>query len=134
MESKTNNQVVLRIEEYFLRNKYNAASFAREINISKQTVYDWLKGRTAPQLEHLAIILRKFSDLDANWLFIGEKKDISNSTQIVSEPENNYKKKKCENCEKLEIDKDGLYMKIRELQTELDECKKYLPKEKRRAS
>jgi len=129
------NAIVSRIEEYFVKKRYNAASFAKEIGIGKQTVYDWLKGRTDPQLEHFNIMFKTFKDLDPNWVFTGEtkNKEDNGSSQLAADSQTTYNKR-CKNCERLELDKNGLYDTIRRLQADLEKYEKYVPKEKRNAS
>ena len=118
--------------DILLKNKrLNQEDLIKIIDRSQSNISGYINNKRQPQLEVIIKLLEKFSDLNAHWLLLGKGEMIINNSNIINESSVKYN---CENCEKLEMDKEGLYEIIKRLKQDLDDCKKYIPKEKRKAS
>lgn len=52
----------------------NAAAFGRRLNVSRQTVSNWLNGWSCPDIEMVALICRVYG-VDGNWMLLGDIDD-----------------------------------------------------------
>ena len=62
------NRIQNIIENYEL----SSNAFAKEIDVNRSTVSHILSGRNKPSIEVLQKILKRFTDVSANWLLLGQ--------------------------------------------------------------
>ena len=62
------NRIQNIIENYEL----SSNTFAKEINVNRSTVSHILSGRNKPSIEVLQKILKRFPEVSANWLLLGQ--------------------------------------------------------------
>ena len=57
------------LEAYWLSKNMTQDAFANYIGVTRQTLQNWISGKTNPQLSSLYSLFRKCPDLDLNTLF-----------------------------------------------------------------
>tara|TARA_B100000900_G_scaffold399644_1_gene402402 strand:- start:752 stop:1084 length:333 start_codon:yes stop_codon:yes gene_type:complete len=62
------NRIQNIIEKYGL----SSNTFSQEIDVNRSTISHILSGRNKPSVEVLQKILRRFPDVSANWLLLGQ--------------------------------------------------------------
>ena len=62
------NRIQNIIEKYGL----SSNTFAQEIDVNRSTISHILSGRNKPSIEVLQKILRRFPNISANWLLLGQ--------------------------------------------------------------
>ena len=62
------NRIQNIIEKYGL----SSNTFAQEIDVNRSTISHILSGRNKPSIEVLQRILRRFPDVSASWLLLGQ--------------------------------------------------------------
>ena len=62
------NRIQNIIEKYGL----SSNTFAQEIDVNRSTISHILSGRNKPSIEVLQKILRRFPDVSASWLLLGQ--------------------------------------------------------------
>jgi DNA-binding XRE family transcriptional regulator len=71
--------------------KYGLSSnaFAKEIDVNRSTISHILSGRNKPSIEVLQKILKRFPDVSANWLLLGQgaidDTNLASSSQVPNE-------------------------------------------------
>jgi DNA-binding XRE family transcriptional regulator len=71
--------------------KYGLSSnaFAKEIDVNRSTISHILSGRNKPSIEVLQKILKRFPDVSANWLLLGQgaidDANLASSSQVPKE-------------------------------------------------
>lgn len=71
--------------------KYGLSSnaFAKEIDVNRSTISHILSGRNKPSIEVLQKILKRFPDVSANWLLLGQgaidDTNLASSSQVPKE-------------------------------------------------
>jgi DNA-binding XRE family transcriptional regulator len=71
--------------------KYGLSSnaFAKEIDVNRSTISHILSGRNKPSIEVLQKILKRFPDVSANWLLLGQgaidDTKLASSSQVPKE-------------------------------------------------
>ena len=75
------NRIQNIIEKYGL----SSNAFANEIDVNRSTVSHILSGRNKPSIEVLQKILKRFPDISANWLLLGQGSMLATQTQALEE-------------------------------------------------
>jgi transcriptional regulator with XRE-family HTH domain len=70
-----------RFQKWLDSKNINATKLAEKIDVSKATISHILTGRNKPSIDLLNKILKKYPDLNLNWLVCGVG-HMSNDTQI----------------------------------------------------
>lgn len=52
----------------------NASAFGRRLNVSRQTVSNWLNGWNSPDIEMVALICRTYG-VSGDWMLLGDDDD-----------------------------------------------------------
>jgi len=76
-----------RIATVMKVNQHNASSFAEQLGVQRSSLSHILNGRNNPSLDFVDKLLRKFPNVDANWLITGidpGKKSSSQKSEIKS--------------------------------------------------
>lgn len=71
--------MIERIRELISSKNLNAAQFADQIGVQRSSISHVLSGRNKPSLEFIQKILKKFPDVNSDWLISGKGK----SDQII---------------------------------------------------
>ena len=78
------NRIQNIIEKYGL----SSNTFSQEIDVNRSTISHILSGRNKPSIEVLQKILRRFPNVSANWLLLGQgaldDTDLTSSTSKLS--------------------------------------------------
>ena len=61
-----------RIQNIIKKYGLSSNTFAQEIDVNRSTISHILSGRNKPSIEVLQKILRRFPDLSASWLLLGQ--------------------------------------------------------------
>ena len=75
------NRIQNIIEKYGL----SSNAFANEIDVNRSTVSHILSGRNKPSIEVLQKILKRFPDVSANWLLLGQGSMLASKSQVMEE-------------------------------------------------
>ena len=68
---KRNMTIGLRLREYLMERNLTQEEFSRLSGVSKQTINNVIKDKTAPSGEVLVKIAAEYNDLNLNWLVSG---------------------------------------------------------------
>ena len=60
-----------RIEKIIISNGLTSNSFAQQIGVNRSTISHILTGRNKPSIDVLQKILKRFTDVSADWLLLG---------------------------------------------------------------
>ena len=72
----------IRIQKIINKHNFSLSAFAKEIGVSRSAISHILTGRNNPSVEVLQKILKRFPNLSADWLLLGNGDMYS---QITSE-------------------------------------------------
>ena len=61
-----------RIQNIIEKYELSSNTFAQEIDVNRSTISHILSGRNKPSIEVLQKILRRFPDVSASWLLLGQ--------------------------------------------------------------
>jgi transcriptional regulator with XRE-family HTH domain len=118
-----------RLKMFLVEKKLTQNFLATKISMKKQYLSRILKEEISPGIDIISQIFKALPDADCRWIITGEK---LYTESILKEPKAHYGK--CDKCEEKEEKINTLFSYISKLQTELEECKKRLPEEKRKVS
>ncbi|MBT3209498.1 MAG: helix-turn-helix transcriptional regulator [Bacteroidetes bacterium] len=72
-----------RIERFIRENNITSAKLADSINVNRASISHILSGRNLPSFDFISKFLKRYNEIDANWLMIGKgemyKNQISNT-------------------------------------------------------
>jgi transcriptional regulator with XRE-family HTH domain len=97
-----------RIKLLINSKKISQSEFARELDVTRGSVNQWLSGKLVPGHKPLMKIFEIFPDISADWLLLGKGK--MTFEENFGDKDNTYLKKQLED----QAEKIGLYRKLLE--------------------
>ena len=80
-----------RIKLLMSKKNMSATQFSDEIGIQRSSLSHVLSGRNKPSLDFMLKIKNRFSDINLNWLLLGQENMLQNMGDEITHPENSPK-------------------------------------------